>query len=66
VNPKPVLPGSRVIWLKLDPSAKTATLIRSLARRLLGEVIAGKEQAAVGLRGRRRRQLRPSEQWSFF
>ena len=30
VNPKPVLPGSRVIWVKLDPSAKTATLIRSL------------------------------------
>jgi len=29
VNPKPVLPWSRVIWLKLDPSAKTATLIRS-------------------------------------
>lgn len=30
VNPKPVLPWSRVIWLKLDPSAKTAALIRSL------------------------------------
>jgi len=30
VNPKPVRPWSRVIWLKLDPSAKTATLIRSL------------------------------------
>jgi len=30
VNPKPVLPWSRVIWLKLDPSAKTATLIRSI------------------------------------
>jgi len=30
VNPKPVLPASRVIWLKLDPSTKTATLIRSL------------------------------------
>jgi hypothetical protein len=30
VNPKPVLPRSRVIWLKLDPLAKTATLIRSL------------------------------------
>jgi len=31
VNPKPVLPWSRVIWLKLDPSAKTATLIRSIS-----------------------------------
>jgi len=31
VNPKPVLPWSRIIWLKLDPSAKTATLIRSIA-----------------------------------
>jgi hypothetical protein len=31
VNPKPVLPWSRVIWLKLDTSAKTATLIRSIA-----------------------------------
>ena len=30
VNPKPVLPWSRVIWLKLDPSARTATLIRSI------------------------------------
>src|ERR1700689_3351345 len=30
VNPKPVLPWSRVIWLKLDPSTKTATLIRSI------------------------------------
>jgi hypothetical protein len=30
VNPKPVMPWSRVIWLKLDPSAKTATLIRSI------------------------------------
>jgi hypothetical protein len=30
VNPKPVLPWSRVIWLKLDRSAKTATLIRSI------------------------------------
>ena len=30
VNPKPVLLWSRVIWLKLDPTAKTATLIRSL------------------------------------
>ena len=30
VNPKPVLPYSRVIWLKLDPSAKTASLIRSI------------------------------------
>jgi hypothetical protein len=30
VNPKPVLPASRVIWLKLDPAAKTATLVRSL------------------------------------
>jgi hypothetical protein len=30
VNPKPVLPYSRVIWLKLDKAAKTATLIRSL------------------------------------
>jgi len=30
VNPKPVLPYSRVIWLKLDPSAKSATLIRSV------------------------------------
>ena len=30
VNPKPVLPWSRVIWLKLDPSAKTAALIRSI------------------------------------
>jgi len=30
VNPKPVMPASRIIWLKLDPSAKTATLIRSL------------------------------------
>jgi len=30
VNPKPVLPASRIIWLKLDPRAKTATLIRSL------------------------------------
>jgi hypothetical protein len=31
VNPKPVLPWSRVIWLKLDPEAKSATLIRSIA-----------------------------------
>jgi hypothetical protein len=31
VNPKPVLPWSRVIWLRLDPSAKTAALIRSIA-----------------------------------
>jgi hypothetical protein len=30
VNPKPVLPASRIIWLKLDPAAKTATLVRSL------------------------------------
>jgi len=30
VNPKPVLPWSRVIWLKLDLSTKTATLIRSI------------------------------------
>jgi hypothetical protein len=30
VNPKPVLPASRIIWLKLDLAAKTATLIRSL------------------------------------
>jgi hypothetical protein len=30
VNPKPVLPASRIIWLKLDPAAKTATLLRSL------------------------------------
>jgi outer membrane protein assembly factor BamB len=30
VNPKPVLPYSRVIWLKLDAAAKTATLIRAL------------------------------------
>jgi outer membrane protein assembly factor BamB len=30
VNPKPVLPSSRVIWLKLNLSAKTATLIRSI------------------------------------
>ena len=30
VNPKPILPASRIIWLKLDPWAKTATLIRSL------------------------------------
>jgi len=30
VNPKSVLPYSRVIWLKLDPSAKSATLIRSI------------------------------------
>lgn len=30
VNPKPVLSSSRVIWLRLDPSAKTATLIRSI------------------------------------
>jgi hypothetical protein len=31
VNPKPVLPWSRIIWLKFDLSAKTATLIRSMA-----------------------------------
>jgi len=30
VNPKAVLPYSRVIWLKLDKAAKTVTLIRSL------------------------------------
>ena len=30
VDPKPVLPSSRIIWLKLDPSAKTATLVRSI------------------------------------
>jgi hypothetical protein len=31
VSPKPVLPYSRVIWLKLDAAAKTSTLIHSLA-----------------------------------
>jgi len=31
VNPKPVLPYSRVIWLKLDSEAKIATLIQSIA-----------------------------------
>ncbi len=30
VNPKPVEPWSRIIWLKLDSSAKTATQIRSI------------------------------------
>jgi hypothetical protein len=30
VNPKPVLPSSRVIWLKLDPAAKTAMLVRAI------------------------------------
>jgi hypothetical protein len=30
VNPNPVLPWSRIIWLKLDVQAKTATLVRSI------------------------------------